>query len=325
MPALISATPLATVAAGPAGKDQPLSAISTDESYAIAPPSAGDGRMPPACDLSEGGPVPGAAVRQFEADGVVCLRKVVDAPTIDALRDEADHAVANPSPEARFVTTPDNPGMFYYEFDLWTRYPVLERVLFESPIADVAMALMRSNAVSLHYTNTFVKDGGATTTPTPWHEDASYHRIMGRNAIALFLAYDRMPAETTLKFKQASHVKPDPIYMGSTFVKGVEYGTWMEDHIPMPSQADLDRRFRTVYWAVEPGDVLAFTQRTLHAGPANTLPTRRHATSFNVVGDGARYDARPGPIDSPGGLDPSLPHGSIPRGARFPSLRGQLS
>ena len=127
---------------------------------------------------------------------------------------------------------------------------------------------------------------------------------MGRNAIALFLAYDRMPAETTLKFKQASNLKPDPIYMGSTFIKGVEYGSWMEDHIPMPSQADLNRRFRTVYWPVEPGDVLAFTQRTLHAGPVNTLPTRRHATSFNVVGDGARYDARPGPVDAPGGLDP---------------------
>ena len=303
----------------------PLNAISTDESYTIAPPSAGDGVMPPAYDLGDGRPVSGAAVRQFEADGAVCLRKVIDAPTIDALRDEADHAVANPSSEARFVTTPDNPGMFYYEFNLWTRYPVLERVLFESPIADVAMALMRSNAVSLHYTNTFVKDGGAIDKPTPWHEDASYHRIMGKNAIALFLAYDRMPAETTLKFKQASSRKPDPIYMGSTFIKGAEYGSWMEDHIPMPSQAELDRRFRTVYWAVEPGDVLAFTQRTLHAGPVNTLPTRRHATSFNVIGDGALYDARPGPVDAPGGLDPSLPHGSTPRGPRFPALRGQLS
>ena len=302
-----------------------MSAVSTDESYTISPPGAGDGRMPATHDLRDGRPMPDAAVRQFEADGVVCLRKVIDASTIDALRDEADHAVGSPSPEARFVTTPDNPGIFYYEFDLWTRYPVLERVLFESRIADVAMALMRSSAVSLHYTNTFVKDGGAIDKPTPWHEDASYHRIMGRNAIALFLAYDRMPAETTLKFKQASHLKPDPIYMGSTFIKGEEYGAWMEDHIPMPSQAELDRRFRTVYWEVEPGDVLAFTQRTLHAGPANILATRRHATSFNVIGDGARYDARPGPVDAPGGLDPGLPHGAIPRGARFPALRGLLS
>ena len=302
-----------------------MSAVSTEESYTIAPPSARDGRMPPAHHLSGGRRVPGAALQHFEADGVVCLRNVIDAPTIDLLRDEADHAVANPSPAARFVTTPDSPRIFYYEFDLWTRYPTLERVLFESPIADVAMALMRSNAVSLHYTNTFVKDGGATTAPTPWHEDASYHRIMGRNAIALFVAYDRMPEETTLKFKQASHLKPDPIYMGSTFVKGMEYDAWMEDHVPMPSQAELDRRFRTIYWAVEPGDVLAFTQRTLHAGPANTLPTRRHATSFNVIGDGARYDARPGPVDAPGGLDPGLPHGAIPLGPRFPALRGELS
>lgn len=302
-----------------------MTAFSTDESYTIDPPGPGDGCMPPDFDLREGRPLPEDAVRQFEADGVVCLRNVIDTATIDALRTEADHALANPSPAARFVRTPGSPACFYYEFDLWTRYPVLERVLFESRIADVAMALMRSGAVSLHYTNTFIKDGGATDKPTPWHEDASYHRIMGRNAIALFLAYDRMPAETTLKFKRASHLKPDPIYMGSTFTRGVEYGSWMEDHIPMPSQAELDRRFRNVYWPVAPGDVLAFTQRTLHAGPANTLPTRRHATSFNVIGDGARYDARPGPVDAPGGLDPGLPHGSIPRGPRFPALRGQLA
>ncbi|MBT7647833.1 MAG: hypothetical protein HN768_12345 [Rhodospirillaceae bacterium] len=299
-------------------------AISTDESYAIRPPSADDGAMPPAHHLAGGRSVPAEAIDQFEADGAICLRNVIDSGTVDALRAEADDAVAHPSPDARFVTTPGNPAIFYYEFNLWTRYPVLREVLFESPVADAAMGLMLSNAVSLHYTNTFVKDAGASDKPTPWHEDASYHRIMGNNAIALFLAYDHMPAETTLKYKQASHLKDDAIYMASTFTKGEEYGDWMEDHVPMPSPEELDRRFRTIYWDVNPGDVLAFTQRTLHAGPPNTLPTRRHATSFNVIGDGARYDGRPGPVDAPGGLNPNLPHGAIPTGEVFPSLRGTL-
>ncbi len=298
---------------------------STDDSYEVAPPGAEDGPMPPSWDLAEAAELPEAAVGRFEADGAICLRHAIDEAVIGRLRDEVDEAVANPSGNARFVRTAGNPAVFYYEFDLWRRCPALEEVLFESRIADLAMALMRSNAVALHYTNTFVKDAGATDKPTPWHEDASYHRIMGGNAIALFLAYDRMPAETTLKFKQASHLKSDPVYMASTFVRGEEYGAWMEDHAPMPSREELDRRFRTIYWEVGPGDVLAFTQRTLHAGPANTLPTRRRATSFNMIGDGARYDARPGPVDAPGGLDPGLAHGAIPTGDRFPPLRGVLS
>jgi len=298
---------------------------STDDSYTVAPPGSDDGEMPPAFDVDGGCTVPEEAVEQFETDGVICLRRVIDDGTIDRLREEADDAVANPSPDARFVKTPGNPAIFYYEFNLWRRYPVLRDVLFNSPIADLAMGLMRSKAVSLHYTNTFVKDAGASDKPTPWHEDASYHRMMGRNAIALFLAYDHMPAETTLKYKQGSHLKDDAIYMASTFIKGEEYGDWMEDHVPMPTQDELDRRFRTIYWPVDPGDVLVFTQRTLHAGPANTLPTRRHATSFNVIGDGIRYDGRPGPVDAPGGLDPNLEHGAIPLADCFPALRGTLS
>ena len=301
-----------------------MTEISTAESYTIAPTGNDDGIMPSDYDVTDGKPLPETAVEQFQDDGVICLRGVVSKSIIDILRQEADDAVANPSAEARFVTTPENSKIFYYEFNLWQRYPELKQVLFKSRIADLAMTLMRSQAVSLHYTNTFVKDGGAIDKPTPWHEDASYHRIIGPNAIALFLAYDEMPAETTLKYKQGSHLKTDHIYMASTFTKGEEYGDWMEDHVPMPSQDELDRRFRTIYWPVKPGDVLAFTQRTLHAGPANTLPFRRHATSFNVIGDGARYDARPGPVDAPGGIDPGLAHGSVPVGANFPSLRGQL-
>ncbi|MBN36008.1 MAG: hypothetical protein CMM46_14775 [Rhodospirillaceae bacterium] len=299
--------------------------ISTAESYSIRPPSANDGAMPPSFDVGDGKPLPEEAIEQFEADGVICLRNVIDSETVDRLRDEADSAVANPSEDARFVKTEGNPAIFFYEFNLWRRHPELQRVLFESRIADLGMALMRSNAVSLHYTNTFVKDAGASDKPTPWHEDASYHRMMGTSAVAMFLAYDHMPAETTLKYKQASHLKEDSIYMASTFLKGEEYGDWMEDHVPMPSQAELDARFRTIYWPVDPGDVLVFTQRTLHAGPANTLPTRRHATSFNLLGDGIRYDGRPGPVDAPGGLDPNLEHGAIPIADCFPPLRGTLS
>ncbi len=295
--------------------------ISTDDSYRIKAPSSDDGAMPDAFALGPDHIVPTAAVDQFWADGAVCMRNVMDQATIDALRAEADEAVANPSPDARLIKMEGDPNVFFYEFNIWRQHPVLRTVLFESHIRDVGAALMRSKSVTLHYTNTFVKDGGASDKPTPWHEDASYHRVTGKQAIAIFLAYDHMPADTTLKFKQGSHLRDGPIYMGSTFQKGEEYGAWMDDHIPMPPQEELDARFRTIYWEVFPGDALAFTQRTLHAGPGNTLPTRRHATSFNLIGDDIGYDARPGPVDSPGGLDPDIPHGAHPAGKVFLKLR----
>ena len=291
-----------------------------DSQYHIAPPAEGDGDMPPAHALESGYRVPEAAIRQLERDGVVCLRGVLDEPRVARLRAEAGHAVAHPSHHARFVNPPGDAKVFYYEFNLWRRYPGFRETTFESHLPDVGAALMRSRNVTLYYTNTFVKDGGAPEKVTPWHEDRSYSRFMGRNVININVSFDAMPAETTLKFKRGSHLRDDPIYVGPTFEPGVEYDEWMEDQRPMPPQGEIDRRFRTVYWEVSPGDALVFFQSTLHAGPGNSLPTRRHSTAFNLAGDGVGYDARTGFIDSPD-ADPSLRHGAPPAGHVFPKLR----
>ncbi|SVA89105.1 uncharacterized protein METZ01_LOCUS141959, partial [marine metagenome] len=223
--------------------------------------------------------VPELAITQLEKDGVVCLRNVLDLDTVNALRDEADSAVANPSEHARFVSGEKSGKIFYYEFNLWRRHPIVRSVTFDSHIADIAAKLMRSETVTLYYTNTFVKDPGTATKVTPWHEDGSYSRFVGNNVINMNISFDYMPSNTTLKFKQGSHKRGDPVSIGPTFVPGVEYRDSMPDQVPMPSQSELEARFNTLYWEVNPGDALVFYQRTIHAGPGNTLPTRRHSTA----------------------------------------------
>ncbi|MFT5218252.1 MAG: ectoine hydroxylase-related dioxygenase (phytanoyl-CoA dioxygenase family) [Planctomycetota bacterium] len=291
-----------------------------DSLYDIPAPGGADGEMPPSYSLGPDFSVPEAAVAQLERDGVVCIRELLDSETIDALRTECDRAVAEPSSEARFVNPPGDSKTFYYEFNLWRRHPVIRQVTFDSHLPDIAAALMRSRHVTLYYTNTFVKDPGAADKVTPWHEDGSYSRFVGDNVINMNISFDVMPAETTLKFKLGSHLRDDPLSIGPTFVPGVEYDEAMPEQAPMPTQQELDARFRTVYWAVEPGDALIFYQRTFHAGPGNTLPTRRHSTAFNFGGDGVSYDAREGFIDSPD-VDPALQHGAPPAGTVFPLLR----
>ena len=264
--------------------------------------------------------VPELAITQLEKDGVVCLRNVLDLKTVNALRAEADSAVANPSEHARFVSAEKSGKIFYYEFNLWRRHPIVRSVTFDSHIVDVAAKLMRSELVTLYYTNTFVKDPGTDTKVTPWHEDASYSRFVGKNVINMNISFDYMPSETTLKFKQGSHKRDDPLSIGPTFIPGVEYSDAMPNQVSMPSQGELDERFDTLYWEVNPGDALVFYQRTIHAGPGNTLPTRRHSTAFNFAGDGVTYDAREGFIDSPD-IDPDLQHGDPPAGRVFPKLK----
>jgi ectoine hydroxylase-related dioxygenase (phytanoyl-CoA dioxygenase family) len=291
-----------------------------DSLYHVPVPDKNSIEKFPSYTLGADFTVPELAITQLEKDGVVCLRNVLDLKTVNALRDEADSAVANPSEHARFVSAEKSGKIFYYEFNLWRRHPIVRSVTFDSHIVDVAAKLMRSELVTLYYTNTFVKDPGTDTKVTPWHEDASYSRFVGKNVINMNISFDYMPSETTLKFKQGSHKRNDPLSIGPTFIPGVEYSDAMPNQVSMPSQSELDERFGTLYWEVNPGDALVFYQRTIHAGPGNTLPTRRHSTAFNFAGDGVTYDAREGFIDSPD-IDPDLQHGDPPAGRVFPKLK----
>ena len=56
---------------------------------------------------------------------------------------------------------------------------------------------------------------------------------------------------------------------------------------------------RLVSFDVEPGDVVAFHDRTLHDAPGNELPRRRRAVSFRWVGDDATYTTRPWDVSPP--------------------------
>ena len=118
-----------------------------DSLYRIPTPEIAEGTQAPSHSLGSDFSVPEAAIKQMERDGVVCLRNVLDPKTVEALRAEATGAVANPSEHARFVSGPDDGGIFYYEFNLWRRHPVIRAVTFDSHVPDVAAQLMRSSTV----------------------------------------------------------------------------------------------------------------------------------------------------------------------------------
>jgi len=72
-------------------------------------------------------------------------------------------------------------------------------------------------------------------------------------------------------------------------------------------------------WAVEPGDAVAFSFRTLHGAPANASTTRRRVISIRWVGDDAKF------VDRPGKTSPAFPDleykGGTPfEGEEFPVL-----
>jgi len=271
---------------------------------------------PPEFRPTASGEVPQAAVEAFGRDGVVCLRGALGMERVEALREGADLSAGRPGPLGYKIGEPGQPGFFYYDFQLHERIEAFRWLVYESPVPCWGARLMGSPGVTLYYSNLFVKDGGSKAA-SPWHEDASYQRIDGLQCINFWIALDAIPAETTLLFKRGSHLKPDPLYRPRHFDPDGGYGVPLSlGRVDMPPLEEIDRRFETVWWALEPGDAVVFTQRTIHGAPANTLGTRRRAAALLLIGDEATYNADPGESDPPF-RDDSLSHGDHPAGDVF--------
>ncbi|NEU34810.1 phytanoyl-CoA dioxygenase, partial [bacterium LRH843] len=88
-------------------------------------------------------------------------------------------------------------GRFFDDYCNWSRIPEFERAIREGPAARVAAALMGSARVQLFHDHVLVKEPG-TARPTPWHQDAPYYFVEGRQTVSFWCPLDPVE-EATLR------------------------------------------------------------------------------------------------------------------------------
>ena len=135
------------------------------QAFGVIPASGLDvpAKLPPEFDLGKGGYPRDAAIARLEADGVVCLRSVLDPIRIEMLREAADASYESPGPLGYKVDQPGQPGAFYYDFNMHERIEAFRWLVFESHVPTLGAWLMRSPGVTLYYSNMFIKHPGADT------------------------------------------------------------------------------------------------------------------------------------------------------------------
>ena len=231
-------------------------------------------------------------IEAFAADGAVCVRGVLDEHWLDLLRDGVAANMASPSEYSCEYTPDGQPGRFWDDYCSWQRIPQYRDVLFDSPLGEVAAALMGSTNARLFHEHVLVKEAG-TAEITPWHHDQPYYCVDGDQNISLWVPLDPVPIEAAPRFVAGSH--HGPMYVPRKFVSHEPYP--FDGYDPVPDiDAEADRH-RFLQWAVEPGDVIAFHMRTLHAAEGSA--TRRRAFSARFVGDDATYAVRPAETSPP--------------------------
>jgi ectoine hydroxylase-related dioxygenase (phytanoyl-CoA dioxygenase family) len=224
----------------------------------------------------------------FRRDGVVCARAVLGDAELGQLAKAVDENLASPGPWASDYTPAGGAGRFFGDYVNWERITGYRQAALSGPLPQLARDLLGETPRFFHE-HTLVKER-ETTEVTPWHHDEPYYCVN----VSLWVSLDPVPRQAGVEFIVGSHL------WGRRFVprKFVDSSSYVADASDFELVPDIDPvrdQHEIVSFDVEPGDVIAFHYRTLHAAPgtAGRMNARRRAVSFRYLGSDARFATRP--------------------------------
>ncbi|MEX3007079.1 phytanoyl-CoA dioxygenase family protein [Hoeflea sp. TYP-13] len=232
-------------------------------------------------------------VETYQRDGVVLVRGLFK-DYVETIRRGIETNMSEPGEYAAENLKKGEGGRFFDDYCNWTRIAEFEDVIRNSPVAEVAADLMRSDRVQIFHDHILVKEPG-TSKPTPWHQDAPYYFVEGEQTISFWVPVDPVK-EASLRCVAGSHNWEKPV-LPTRWLSEEDFYPDRDAYMPVP---DPDAEgMRVIEFEMEPGDAVAFNYKTLHGARGNNSTSRRRAFSLRLVGDDARYVDRPGRTSPP--------------------------
>lgn len=232
-------------------------------------------------------------IENYRRDGAVLIKGLF-RNHVESLRKGVETNMAEPGEYAAENLKAGEGGRFFDDYCNWQRIPEFEDVIRTSSAAEVAADLMQSDTVQLFHDHVLVKEPG-TSRPTPWHQDAPYYFVEGRQTVSFWSPLDPV-REASLRCVAGSHLWHKPV-LPTRWLSEENFYPDTNTYMPVP---DPDAEGMTILeWEMEPGDAVAFDYKTLHGARGNQSQTRRRAFSLRLMGDDARYVQRPGRTSPP--------------------------
>ena len=237
-------------------------------------------------------PITSQDIADFQRDGVVCLRGMLDSGWCDMLRDASLEMMDSGAGRVREPKLQEGKGRFYsnvYLSDLDERFRLLREA---SPAPEIAATLMGCESVRFYYDQLFIKTPG-TAAPTPWHNDLPFWPFAGNDLISIWIALTPVSARTSgVQYVAGSHrwnkmfraVTPDydPRFLDPALEECPDYGS-----------PDTPSAGKVLSWDMQPGDVLCHHPLTVHGASGNASATQtRVGLSIRYLGKDVRWDPR---------------------------------
>ena len=233
-----------------------------------------------------------ALVEDFTRNGAVCVRGQFSLEWLDTLARGVEKNFAEPGPDHTVYTPPGKPGGFYDDYCNWDRIEEYRSFVMESPAAEIAARLMRSNGARIYHEHVLVKEPG-TEEITPWHHDLPYYGVDGDQLCSIWLPLDPVPRSACPEFVAGSHSGGN-LYYPRLFSNHQDYAAGETGFTTLPDIESHRDDYDILSWDLELGDCIAFHMRTIHGAPSTRqLRTRRRGFSTRWLGDDARFAVRP--------------------------------
>lgn len=236
-------------------------------------------------------------IKTYEEDGIVCLQGVFARDWVERMREAAEQALQEPGElHAELAAERQETGRFFHDTFIWTRNDICRQFVFESPAAQIARQIMRSDKVNIFFDQWLIKEPG-TTTKTPWHHDMTYWPIDGWQICTVWFGLDPVTRESGgVEYVKGSH-KWGQKYRPASFGGGNQY----KEHLPeVPDIEAMRDELEFVQYELEPGDCTVHQGLIVHGSPGNKSATvRRRAHTSRWTGDDVVFHPREGLQEMP--------------------------
>ena len=262
-------------------------------------------------------------IEAYRRDGVVFLPQAIHPEWLMLIDFGIRRILDSGSPNIQTFFKGE-PGEFKDMVRHFAVTPEFQRLLYDSPIADMIARLLGSDNIWLLFDHVFVKEGPFTRR-TPWHQDLPYWPIAGEQVASMWITLDPLPKAECLEFVPGSHRRV--MYDGFSPVDASVDPTigFYGKELPRLPNIEAERdRWDIVSFDIEPGDVVLLHPGVLHGGGQTSNGRSRRTLSVRLYGDdivfATRPDSRPTVPLTPG-LKLQLKPGDPLRSPYYPRLR----
>ena len=106
-------------------------------------------------------------IRQYNDDGAAVVRGCISDHWLEILNDAIEHDIRDPGPFVHAYQAGSGGGRFHGNLRTWETEARFQDFCFNSPLPDMAAAILASAKINLLYDQLFVKEPGTPNRTAP--------------------------------------------------------------------------------------------------------------------------------------------------------------